>query len=130
MLHSHVVRNYFSLTWESFSSSSSCGTAPSSRARGSPPQRSCRPHRTRRCQSPPQQQGKLCLGKPLSAWRWRTPQDYGLLGPPQSPAVVRERKRYYTQIRASEVLIDWSLIVINCKWWSLWLWGKLYIECF
>lgn len=95
-LHSPLVRSDFSSTWESVSSSSSCGTAPSSLARGNHSQRSCRPHRTHRCRSPPQLQGKLCLGKLLSAWRWRTPPDCGLLGPPQSRAVVRGRKSYYT----------------------------------
>ena len=92
-LHSPLVRSVVSSTWESVSSSSSCGTALSSLARGNHPRRSCRPHRTRRCQSPPQPQGKLCLGKLLSAWRWRTPRGCGLLGPPRSQAVVTEREK-------------------------------------
>lgn len=109
-LPSHAVRNDASLTWESFSSSSSCGIAPSAQARGNPPQRSCSSRRTRHCRSPAQPQGRLCRGKPLSAWRRRTPRDYGLLEPPQSPAVVGERQRYCSQINAMAVIV----IVTEC----------------
>lgn len=96
VLHSPLLRNNVSSTWESFSFSSSCGTAPSSLARGNHSQRLCRPHHTHRCQSPPRPQRKLCLGKPLSAWKWRMPRGFALLGPPQSQAVVRERERAIT----------------------------------
>lgn len=68
-LHSPLVRNDVSLTSETVSSSSSCGIAPSSLARENHPQRSCRPHRTHRCQNLLQSQRTSCLGKPLSAWR-------------------------------------------------------------
>lgn len=94
-LHSPLVKSDVSSTSESVFSSSSCGTAPSSPARGNRSQRFCKPRRTRRCQSLPRPQGTLCLGKPLSAWRRRTPQGCGLPGPPQSQATVRERKRNY-----------------------------------
>lgn len=106
----YMIRSDASSTWESFSSSSSCGTAPSSLARGNHRRRSCRPHHTRHCQIPLQQRGKLFLGKLLSAWRWRTSRGCGQLGPPQSRAVVRERKRYNTQIRAGKVLTEHDFI--------------------
>lgn len=83
-----LIRNDASSTWETASSSSSCGTALFSLARGSHSQWSCKPRRTHRCLNPPQPWGRLCLGKLPSGWRWRRPRGCGLLGPPQSQAAM------------------------------------------
>lgn len=96
-----MARRAVSLTWERVSSSSSWGTALSSLARGNRSQRPCRPRRTRRCQSPPLLQGKLCRGKPLSGSRWRTSRDCGPLEPPRSQAAFRDGKRQWGRCRWS-----------------------------
>lgn len=126
-LDSPLVRSYVSWTWESVSSFSSCGTAPSSLAKGNCSQQSCRPHHTRRCQSLLLLRGTLGLGKLLSAWRWRMTPDCGLLGPLQSQAEVREKKSFFIRsVKYLQTCYDFKyhqnvnkLSILNSHNWTL-----------